>query len=96
MTDIAILSGINLYGGIVEEVADDPMFGKRIVIAFPNRFKASAISGPYTNGGKDGLWEIAVLDSSGDITYDTPVTGDVLGFLSMSEVDGILSQIAAL
>ena len=63
---------------------------------FPNGFGASVVMGPYSYGGTSGLWELAVLDANGDLTYDTPVTEGVLGYLSESEVDIALDQIEAL
>ena len=62
-------------------------------IEFENGYGASVVKGEYTYGGKDGLYELAVLDSNGDLTYDTPITNDVLGHLSEDEVTEVLKQI---
>ena len=62
-------------------------------IQFDNGYGASIVKHEYSYGGKDGLYEIAVLDSSGEITYDTPITNDVLGYLSEDDVERYLSNI---
>ena len=62
-------------------------------IMFENGYGASVVKGEYTYGGKDGLYELAVLDSNGDLTYSTPITNDVLGHLSEDDVTKVLEQI---
>jgi hypothetical protein len=64
-------------------------------ISFPNGYSASVVCGPYTYGGQEGLYEVAVLHS-GMIVYDTPVTSDVLGHLTQDDVTRILNEIAVL
>jgi hypothetical protein len=74
--------------------------GTQKVYQFPNGYGASVVCGPYTYGGRTGLFELAVLRfKSADkwgIVYDTPITNDVLGFLSDTAVDDVLDEIAAL
>ena len=65
-------------------------------IEFENGYGASIVKGEYTYGGKDGLYELAVLNSSGDLIYDTPVTSDVEGYLSEDDVTKLLEQIQKL
>ena len=67
--------------------------GVQARITFDNGFGASIVKGPYTYGGPEGLYEIAVLDKDGELTYDTPITNDVLGHLTEDDVTNILSQI---
>ena len=62
-------------------------------IQFDNGFGASIVKHEYSYGGKDGLYEIAVLDSEGQITYDTPITNDVLGYLSEEDVERHVNEI---
>ena len=73
---------------------EHPMgIGKQCIVQFPNGYGASVVQGPYTYGGKDGLYELAVLGKDGEITYDTPITNDVLGYLSEAEVEKTLLEI---
>lgn len=69
--------------------------GVQAVVVFPNGYGASVIRHPLSYGGPQGLYEIAVLDG-GAITYDTPVTSDVLGYLSEEDVEKTLADIEAL
>lgn len=65
-------------------------------IQFDNGYGASVVKGPYTYGGNNGLYEMAVLDSNGNLTFDTPITNDVIGYLSEDEVTNYLKQIQEL
>jgi hypothetical protein len=67
--------------------------GKQCLVQFPNGYGASIVQSEYTYGGKDGLYELAVFGQDGEITYDTPITNDVLGYLSEQEVEKILTNI---
>lgn len=70
--------------------------GTQAKIKFSNGYGASIISGSmfYSNSKKP--WEIAVIDSSEHILYDTPITDDVCGYLTNEEANKILAQIEAL
>jgi len=74
--------------------------GSQIIYRFPNGYGASVVRSQYTYGGDKGLFELAVLTFDGNgnwhLTYETPITNDVLGHLSVSDVDFQLDQIAAL
>ena len=63
---------------------------------FPNGYGASVIIGRGTYGGKAGKWELAVLDESGSLTYDTPITSDVIGHLTWRQVEKTLKAIREL
>ena len=65
-------------------------------IMFDNGYGASVIIGPHTYGGEDGLYELGVLGKDGKLTYDTPVTEDVKGYLSEDDVTKLLEQIQKL
>jgi len=65
-------------------------------IMFDNGYGASVIIGPHTYGGEDGLYELAVLGKDGKLTYDTPVTDDVEGYLTEDDVTKLLEQIQKL
>jgi len=66
------------------------------IYRFPNGYGASVVSNEMTYGGKDGLFEVAVLDKDGEIAYNTPVTGDVIGWCDFADVADILNKIKAL
>lgn len=68
---------------------------------FPNGFGASVVRGPYTYGGPEGLFELAVAHYFGEspdwhIDYDTPITSDVEGHLTENDVQELLDRIAEL
>ncbi len=63
------------------------------VITFDNGYGSSVICHNYSYGGNDGLYELAVLDKDGKLTYDTPITDDVMGYLTPDDVTEILIQI---
>lgn len=67
--------------------------GKQCIVQFPNGYGASIVQGPHTYGGSQGLYEIAVFGKDGQITYDTPITDDVIGYLSEQEVETTLTDI---
>jgi len=72
---------------------------KQARVFFPNGYGASVIQGTYTYGGRDGLYEMAILKGGPDdwsLTYDTPITDDVLGYLSEIEVSSYLKEICEL
>lgn len=51
-------------------------------IMFDNGYGVSVVSHKYSYGGEKGLYELAILDSDGKLTYDTEITNDVLGYLT--------------
>lgn len=73
-----------------------PDHNQRHRFGFENGYGASVIRGQYTYGGSSGLWELAVLHGEGDICYSSPITDDVVGWLSELEVESLLDQIQAL
>jgi hypothetical protein len=72
------------------------MGGVQAIERFENGYGASVVCTPYTYGGKEGLYELAVLGGDGHLTYDTPITNDVLGYLSKQEVTEVLIKIQQL
>ena len=61
-------------------------------INFDNGYGASVIKSPYSYGGNQGLYELAVIKDNA-ICYDTPITDDVIGYLTEDEVTKYLGQI---
>ena len=70
--------------------------GVQAIVQFSNGFGASIVMTPHTYGGDRGLYELAVFGKDGQITYDTPITNDVLGYLSKEEVTETLKKIKEL
>ena len=69
--------------------------GVQIVHEFPNGYGASVIKHDFSYGGKDGLWEMAVL-KEGELCYNTHITNDVIGYLSDADVKSTLKEIEQL
>jgi hypothetical protein len=73
---------------------------------FNNDHGASVIRTPYSYGGRDGLWELAVLEKAAegawdawdawDLCYTTPIADEVIGWLSDDEVEALLDRIEKL
>ena len=72
------------------------MGGVQAVVQFLNGYGASIVQTPYTYGGDQGLYELAVFGKDGNITYDTPITSDVEGNLSEGDVSNLLVKIKEL
>ena len=71
------------------------MGGVQYVFKFDN-YGASVVCHDGSYGGKENLWELAVLNAEGEITYDTPITSDVIGWLEWEKVLDILFDISKL
>ena len=68
-------------------------------IYFDNGYGASVVKGQYTYGGSQGLYELAVLKGTpeeSELCYETPITEDVLGYLTEADVTEALRQIQEL
>lgn len=70
--------------------------GFQLVYKFQNGYGASLIRHQYSCGAEYGLYELAVLDKKGNLCYNTPVTDDIMGFLSEQDVKEKLLDIQAL
>jgi hypothetical protein len=76
--------------------------GGQVVFQFPNNRGASVVRHSFSYGASSGLFELAVIKFDGngpdswDIDYSTPITRDVLGWLSYERVGELLSAIKAL
>jgi hypothetical protein len=70
-----------------------------IKLFFENGFGVSIVRHSHSYGGADGLFEVAVLrgaEHNWDITYSTPITDDVVGYLSLKEVQHIVGRVVLL
>jgi hypothetical protein len=70
--------------------------GVQARIQFDNGYGASVVKTPYSYGGDKGLYELAVLGTDGHLTYDTPITNDVIGYLRDIDVTDVMEKIQQL
>ena len=66
------------------------------IYEFENGYGASVIKHDASYGGKQGLYEIAVLDSKGEFCYTTDITDDVVGHATEETVYKTLDRIKSL
>lgn len=64
--------------------------------SFENGYGASVVRNAHSYGASAGLYELAVIGQDGDLDYDTVITDDVLGHLSVDDVNALLARISAL
>lgn len=82
-----------------EFVADKRNFingGDQYIFKFPNGYGASVVRHSFSYGSEEGKWELGVLGPDGKLTYDTPITDDVIGWLDPFDVGKTLDAIARL
>lgn len=90
---------------IASEVIPDQR--AQYVFMFDNGYGASVVKAhPFSYGAIKDLWELAVVrdaryshiikDRLWFVTYDTPITDDVIGYLTNEEVLKIMKQIQEL
>lgn len=66
---------------------------------FPNGYGISVVRFPGSYGANEGLYELAVLkglEDEWEICYDTPITDDVMGYLTIEDVETVLTQVKEL
>ena len=86
-----------------------PIGGEMYKIFFPNGYGASIVKfglggmasspGGGSYGQSQGLYELAVLsgnEKNWSLTYSTPITDDVIGYLSTDEVSETIDKIKEL
>lgn len=82
---------------IKDRVVND---GTQQIYRFENGYGASVVRHSFSYGSAEGLFELAVLIFSSadrwDITYATPITDDVLGYLTEEDVVKTLTQVKEL
>ena len=83
-------------GCMVEKVEMSELNGYQLLYTFDNGYGASVVKHDFSYGGKNGKYELAVLDKDGSLCYDTPITEDVIGHLTMGEVENLLAEISYL
>jgi hypothetical protein len=70
-------------------------FGITSRTQFDNGYEVSVVKSPYTYGGDKGLYELAIF-KDGEITYATPITDDVIGYLRPEDVTDVMAKIQKL
>lgn len=67
------------------------------VIQFDNGYGFSIVSNKFSYGGSKGLFQIALLDETGNIMYDKEIGfGDVVGHLDFDDVALLIKAVSAL
>ena len=89
-------SDFRTFKDIKFEMMDSFYDGTRSNTMFDNGYGISVVRHRYSYGGPSGLYEIAVLDSDGNLTYNTPITNDVIGYLTPKEVTEIMIKVQEL
>ena len=72
--------------------------GQRAVMFFKNGYGVSVIAGDHAYSD-DNTYELAVLKGNAknsELTYDTPITSDVLGWQSPEDITNAMAQVQAL
>lgn len=84
----------------VEECFKGILYSKYAKIFFPNGYGASVVTGTGCYISEDFPYELAVLKGTSVrncvLCYDTPITDNVIGYLSESDVTRYLSKIEKL
>lgn len=68
---------------------------RQAVMEFDNGYGVSVVTGPIAYGGDLGLYELAVLKGA-SLCYDTPITNDVIGYLTPVEVSAYMGKVQKL
>lgn len=77
----------------------DDEFGRQFVFRCENDYGASVVMNRVSYGHEDGLWELGVIKFDRDewhLDYDTPITNDVIGYLTEKDVKRLLIEISKL
>lgn len=87
------------YKPIVDRVLNG---GTQRVFRFENSYGASVVNHEFSYGSEQGYYELAVLyfhnkdSNESELTYSTPITNDVIGWLSVEKVNELLDRIKEL
>ena len=73
-------------------ICDD---GSIASVMFDNGYGASVITGSMFYTDETRPYELAVIDKHG-LCYETPITDDVIGYQTESDIEELLVKIAAL
>jgi hypothetical protein len=73
--------------------------GVQAIQFFPNGYGVSVVRFPGSYGYEHDLYEVAILKGTSEnwsITYDTPITSDVLGHRDERDVEIIMEEVETL
>ena len=71
-------------------------YGKQAKLKFPNNYSVSVIIGDIWYSDGISTYELAILDSHNNLCYNTPITDDVLGYLSPKEITIAMKKVQKL
>ena len=85
------------YEGFEQYLIDSNVYcdGYCYEFQFENNYGASVIKHSFSYGNEQDLFELAVLNDR-EITYDTDITNDVVGWLTNEEVIDYFKAIQSL
>ena len=69
---------------------------KQARVQFDNGYGASIVTGTMFYTNTESPFELAVLTADGSLCYSTPITDDVIGYLTAAKVDELLVRISEL
>ena len=89
---------LNIKGFEQNLIEKKPIWdGIQHLFRFDNGYGASVVKHHGSYGSYEDLWELAVIrfddHAAWYLTYDTPITNDVEGFLKDKDVRNLLKQI---
>lgn len=91
---IELLQKYDLNYLIFDDINFKPyMSGVHGKVIFDNGYGVSVIKHEYSYGGPQGFYELAVINDEGDVIYDTPVTDDVIGWLTPKDITELMIQV---
>lgn len=69
--------------------------GSAMLVAFANGLDASVVTGPFTYGGQNGLFELAVGFTDEGVWEDCPLTesGGITGWLTQEDLIALLARV---
>ncbi|HWG89154.1 MAG TPA: hypothetical protein VN679_15320 [Candidatus Acidoferrales bacterium] len=81
---------------VISTRPNDFVGGERVLYQCDNGYQVSTIRNRYSYGGDHGLWELAVINRTGELDYTTSITDDVVGHLTDADVLDYLARVDAL
>ena len=81
---------------LIQKSTHNHLGGLQYEFQFDNGFGASVIKHDFSYGNIDDLFELGVLDENGELTYETVITDNVIGWLTNEEVIDYFKAIQSL